>query len=67
MVTAASLARVVEQLDSSGKMVKGQQLVAQAWIDKDFKTRQRHEDLYVHICTCMRISIDECMSPEAVN
>ena len=39
MVSANTLARVVEQLDSSGRMLKGQQLVARAWIDKDFKTR----------------------------
>ena len=39
VVSANSLARAVEQLDSSGRMLKGQQLVARAWIDKDFKTR----------------------------
>jgi len=39
VVTASSLARVVEQLDSIGKMVKGQQLVARAWLDQDFKRR----------------------------
>ena len=40
VVTASSLARVVEQLDTTGKMVKGQQLVARAWFDQDFKRRQ---------------------------
>ena len=64
MVPAGSLARVVEQLDRSGKVfllasffirliffirlsfigvgkvVKGQQLVARAWLDNDFKARQ---------------------------
>jgi len=39
VVAAASLARVVEQLDTGGRMMKGQQLVARAWLDKDFKTR----------------------------
>ncbi len=27
-------------LNKGGRMVRGQQLVAHAWLDKDFKTRQ---------------------------
>jgi len=43
VVSAASLSRVVDQLDSGGRMVKGQQLVARAWSDHDFKTRLLHD------------------------
>ena len=40
--------------NKGGRMMKGQQLVARAWLDKDFKTRQRNEDPYRDFCQPIR-------------
>ena len=40
--------------NKGGRMMKGQQLVARAWLDKDFKNRQRNEDPYRDFCQPIR-------------